>query len=227
PILEVRNIQRLRPSIRRVALAACIENPSFTTLRRVEQLSSDASDSQKPHFVPVFFLSLDPILIPTSDELESPSSDTWNRVACAATSLHAILSLIVAIKYPEAEEVGEYLWPRVWSWLHFIDGHKEHLPSPSPYPRPPTSGFSYLRPASLGQLTPPPFVRPPGSRPSSAKRGWPGLHPQKQSRFRRSSPSSETRGLSSVPWISRTHPSLRRLSTVPEERSMTWLALAP
>ncbi|KAJ7628165.1 hypothetical protein DFH06DRAFT_1480594 [Mycena polygramma] len=162
PILEVRNIQRLPPSIRRVALAACRENPSFTTLRRVEQLSDSASDSQKPYFVPVFFLSLDPTLIPTSDELESPRSDTWNRVACAATSLHAIFSLIVAIKYPEAEEVGEYLWPRVWSWLHFIDGHEEHLPSPSPISEATYVRFLIFASSISGSINSPTICSTPG-----------------------------------------------------------------
>ncbi|KAJ7617683.1 hypothetical protein DFH06DRAFT_1364393 [Mycena polygramma] len=116
-------------TFQRVALVACGENHSLADLQRLEHLSENAPDSQKPHFIPAFFASLDPSLIPTSDELESPQPGTWDRMACAVISLHTIFRLIVFVKHPDAQHVGVQLWPCVWSWLYFIHGHEEHLAS--------------------------------------------------------------------------------------------------
>ncbi|KAJ7624299.1 hypothetical protein DFH06DRAFT_1481622 [Mycena polygramma] len=126
PVVDVHNIQRLPLSIRRLALATCADDRSIADLRRLEKLYKSSSESQKVCFLPLFFISLDTMLIPTSDELETLQPVTRNRVACAAFCLDGIFQAAFVMDHPE--EAGTTLWPRVWPWLHFIDQHRGHLP---------------------------------------------------------------------------------------------------
>ncbi|KAJ7830517.1 hypothetical protein B0H14DRAFT_2807390, partial [Mycena olivaceomarginata] len=129
PAVEIRKLQRLPVSQRRVAMAACGSSRSFRNLKQVEMLFKKATDSEKTLFLPVFYINLDPAHIPTPGDLEYLQPDTRARIACASLALEALFDLInlVAKEYQEPDDIGPALWPRVWPWTFFMHEYRDYL----------------------------------------------------------------------------------------------------
>ncbi|KAJ7609888.1 hypothetical protein FB45DRAFT_1066450 [Roridomyces roridus] len=124
PVLQMKNIRRLPPSIRDIVSKAAGKSRTSTdvaTARRILDVHPSLSSSQRLAFLPVFFANLDPEKIPTSDDLDNPLRQPVTRedVLCALSSLDAVLNLTAP------EDVGPSLWPRVWAWFDFVHVHRD------------------------------------------------------------------------------------------------------
>lgn len=114
-----------------MALAACARDRSFEDLQRAEEALERASEEQKILFLPVFFIGLDPGLIPTAEELETLHFGTRQRLGCAVLSMNGIFSIF---RTPPSSDLGPTLWPPIFSWAFFIHIHRDHLPAVSMMP---------------------------------------------------------------------------------------------
>ncbi|KAJ7167094.1 hypothetical protein C8R46DRAFT_1351266 [Mycena filopes] len=124
PVLRRNNIQRLPPTIKRVALAACSPNRSLDNLERLSEYMVNASEEQKPCILPVLHFNLDPDDVPIENGFDpyTVSPTTTDAIGRAWSAFR----LLRAIEFPQG--VGIDLWPRVWRWTWFFHLFHEHLP---------------------------------------------------------------------------------------------------
>ncbi|KAJ7754401.1 hypothetical protein DFH07DRAFT_823194 [Mycena maculata] len=134
PTLSLVNLAQLGPSDRELATSAA--NGSLKSLRRVAELvATDHSPlhSRPDLFGPVFFANLDPLGIPSPDQLKSNSFPVDSPILRAVLSLKA-LSLRNAGKTRLllAPESFKDVWPRAWRWIQVLDQYREDLMDANP-----------------------------------------------------------------------------------------------
>ncbi|KAJ7670068.1 hypothetical protein DFH06DRAFT_1179929 [Mycena polygramma] len=125
PALRLDRLNRLPPSIRRAAQAACSATRSVDDFRRVQRYLETATEEQILFMLPVFYTNLDPAGVPDLDhyDTENPSADAEK---CIGRALLSLLCLYVT-KFPSS--IGPDIWPRVWPWIQFLYIYREHLPN--------------------------------------------------------------------------------------------------
>ncbi|KAJ6496199.1 hypothetical protein C8R45DRAFT_1132081 [Mycena sanguinolenta] len=132
PAVDIKNIKRLPGPqyffLKRVALAACSDSPSWDDFERAASLMQDGPASQKILYLPVFYTALDTAKIPSTEALESLGRNTAAPIAYAALSLQMIFLFAQSRNGSSQQELGSTFWPRVWAWTHFMHEHREHLP---------------------------------------------------------------------------------------------------
>ncbi|KAJ6454149.1 hypothetical protein C8R45DRAFT_1082833 [Mycena sanguinolenta] len=125
-VVDIKNLQRLPASQRRVALVACGRGRSLRDLQRVNTLMEEAPVGQRITFLPVFYNVLDPSQIPTSEDLESLNSDATERMLCAFASLPILFGLTMDLDF---DDLGYTLWARIWPWIYFFENYQEYFPA--------------------------------------------------------------------------------------------------
>ncbi|KAJ7670060.1 hypothetical protein DFH06DRAFT_1321079 [Mycena polygramma] len=125
PALRLDRLNRLPPSVRRAAQAACSATCSIDDIRRVQIYLETATEEQSLFMLPVFYINLNPATVPDLDhyDTENPSADAES---CIGRALVSLLSLY-AMKLPPG--IGPDIWPRVWPWIQFLHIYREHLPN--------------------------------------------------------------------------------------------------
>ncbi|KAJ7860701.1 hypothetical protein B0H14DRAFT_3863685 [Mycena olivaceomarginata] len=85
---------------------------------------------RKPHsdpalFLPVYYANLDPVGIPTAAGLDSWTMHV-SSINRALLSLQGTTQLWMAgFRWPDG--LLSELWPRIWSWVHFLDVYNETI----------------------------------------------------------------------------------------------------
>ncbi|KAJ7448663.1 hypothetical protein B0H11DRAFT_340181 [Mycena galericulata] len=87
PALRIRNLTRLPVSSKRVALAACLSDPTVEDINRFGALVDATPADKLAVFLPVHYKLLDPSRIPTAEQLESGSTDMLQTVETALQAL--------------------------------------------------------------------------------------------------------------------------------------------
>ncbi|KAJ7724316.1 hypothetical protein DFH07DRAFT_1004099 [Mycena maculata] len=84
-------------------------------------------DPELQFLLPALYLALDPVGIPTPDQLETmllaPHTTSFAFIDVITTSFHCLI--VIAGIPPEA---SLDLWPRAWKWFYFIHNHLELFP---------------------------------------------------------------------------------------------------
>ncbi|KAF8186137.1 hypothetical protein K438DRAFT_1973504 [Mycena galopus ATCC 62051] len=108
------------------------EQGSPQNLPRLAQMVPSMPVAQLRHLLPVLYANLDPVAVPTSDELETIVETVHydNSVQRAFLALDALAKLFGK----EAVPVDAYLplWPRVWPWIHLTETYAEQFPGSMP-----------------------------------------------------------------------------------------------
>ncbi|KAJ7629247.1 hypothetical protein DFH06DRAFT_1226206 [Mycena polygramma] len=123
PYLRLSSLNALPISVRRLALAACAADCSMNDIFRVSSAMDRAQDDGEGllKFLPVFYAFLDPLRIPTSDQLDAMSPSTSCVIEAAILALDAIFT-------PDTPpETRVDLWPRVWVWVDFLHTFRDNL----------------------------------------------------------------------------------------------------
>ncbi|KAJ6460080.1 hypothetical protein C8R47DRAFT_129873 [Mycena vitilis] len=128
PALRPENLSSLSPNLQRVASSIGIDR--FMGLSnnlgesQYQAMSFLASPATVLPLLPVWYQNLDPLGLPSPDDISTAQAlgRTIVTVAVALLSLQAIPALrnTPSGVYPE-------LWARVWSWIEFLHIHREHL----------------------------------------------------------------------------------------------------
>ncbi|KAF7350770.1 hypothetical protein MSAN_01638200 [Mycena sanguinolenta] len=118
-------LDRLPPSIRRVAKAACALDSSLEDANALVEILNNTTESNLGQFLPVFFAFLHPSLIPTSQDLDVAALSFRNvhRVHSAQQALNAVYRLEI----PAAAQSS--LLSRAFAWLQFFLMFEEYLPT--------------------------------------------------------------------------------------------------
>ncbi|KAJ7652388.1 hypothetical protein DFH06DRAFT_1206012, partial [Mycena polygramma] len=127
--LRLENLTSLSPKLKRAASMTLIDN--FVRLSNSLDASQlailVASPAQVLALLPVWYKNLDPLGLPTPDNIcDAEALDQKiDTVAVAEFSLQVIpvLRNTPSGVYPE-------LWARVWPWIEFMHIHREHLVAP-------------------------------------------------------------------------------------------------
>ncbi|KAJ7128806.1 hypothetical protein C8R43DRAFT_1210301 [Mycena crocata] len=106
---------------RRVANAVCAPRASAENIERFASLLKDLPSETSLDLLPVCYVLLDPVHIPSAEDLESPSLGTIRTITRAQVGLKGIL----AVQIPP--DVGAEVWPRFWSWIQFFLLFGEYL----------------------------------------------------------------------------------------------------
>ncbi|KAJ7827095.1 hypothetical protein B0H13DRAFT_1917808 [Mycena leptocephala] len=110
------------PPIHDIAAAACKDNRRFQDMKLAAALFDTLDGPQKATFLPIFFHNLDPVRIPSPEQLELFDRPARDDVSCAVLSLHLFFN-----NSPHLD-LGVSVWPRIWSWVNYIHIHWDHLP---------------------------------------------------------------------------------------------------
>ncbi|KAJ7151788.1 hypothetical protein C8R43DRAFT_950962 [Mycena crocata] len=116
PALRIQNLSILPISVRRLANAAA--EGSIKHLANLTTQVVQGNPSQSILLLPVFYTILDPVMIPTLDELDKEFSQTG--VVEATRRANICLGLLYQLRGIPSE-VFPLLWPRMWQWICFID----------------------------------------------------------------------------------------------------------
>ncbi|KAJ7635535.1 hypothetical protein DFH06DRAFT_1436084 [Mycena polygramma] len=120
PSLRLSDLDWLPLYPRRIAMAACAPHPSAANIERFAHCL-EANPQQAMDFLPVFYSLLDPVRIPTAEQLDSCSAGMISTVYAASTSIQALFSAKIS------PELGPDMWPRVWQWTEFLYTFREFL----------------------------------------------------------------------------------------------------
>ncbi|KAJ6459952.1 hypothetical protein C8R45DRAFT_542490 [Mycena sanguinolenta] len=116
PDLRLEKLARLPPDLRRIAKTAA--SGSLESLTRLERPVKEGPESRKLLFLPVFYANLDPDGIPGPDEVDT----TEPSPSVGSTLMRAFVSLQALESYPDLSlDLYPILWPRVWTWIDFLD----------------------------------------------------------------------------------------------------------
>ncbi|KAF7363101.1 MYND-type domain-containing protein [Mycena venus] len=87
--------------------------------------------------LPVFYVLLDPSLIPDTNNLEHVITTRTEvpSIDCAIISLDVLCS--AAMRSSVIQDAAPDLWPRVWPWVHFVHTFRQFLPGAASAFRPP------------------------------------------------------------------------------------------
>ncbi|KAJ7148324.1 hypothetical protein C8R46DRAFT_1044869 [Mycena filopes] len=107
-------------------MAACAVPSSMNDVLRLGEFMQNSTDDQLSKLVPVFYALLDPVRIPTSDQLEQASDATLFAVDAAMLGLDGIYGPGTPL-----DAAGD-LWPRVWAWVQFLDTFRNYIPGFTP-----------------------------------------------------------------------------------------------
>ncbi|KAJ7441532.1 hypothetical protein B0H11DRAFT_2204795 [Mycena galericulata] len=121
PALSLDNLKGLPLSSRRVIMAACTPDLSALDMERFASFMEKHPEHRLFDLLPVYYVFLDPARIPSATLLESSSHDTLCTVETALLSIEAMF----AIDSPP--EAGADLWPRLWTWIQFVQLFREFL----------------------------------------------------------------------------------------------------
>ncbi|KAJ7174195.1 hypothetical protein C8R43DRAFT_637556 [Mycena crocata] len=125
PDLASGNIFTLPISYKRFAGPAV--NGSLPDFRKLMDLLKRNPHSDPALFLPVYYANLNPALIPTAAELDS-WTDHVSPINRALLALEGTTQLWTAgYRWPEG--VLSDLWPRIWSWINFLDTFSQTIQS--------------------------------------------------------------------------------------------------
>ncbi|KAF7347034.1 MYND-type domain-containing protein [Mycena venus] len=116
--LGLENLKLLPVSVRRFANPA--SNGSLPDLERLVRMLEDKDDEEMyRNCLPVFYVNLDPVEIPTEDNL---TTDAVQRAILALDGLHEMTD------FDPDMSLHRDLWPRIWAWVVFLHAYRECLP---------------------------------------------------------------------------------------------------
>ncbi|KAJ7122268.1 hypothetical protein C8R44DRAFT_981457 [Mycena epipterygia] len=114
----------LPSAIRKTARAAV--NGSLDHLMDIQaQLQNGMPDAQATLLLPVFYVNLDPLDVPTADDLDVRVGPTSRVRTVIHKAVIALRGLYAVREIPI--EACENLWPRLWQWLRFLHTFHEQL----------------------------------------------------------------------------------------------------
>ncbi|KAJ7176053.1 hypothetical protein C8R43DRAFT_974873 [Mycena crocata] len=117
PSLRLENLLRLPPTTRRIARAAVNDSPS--NIFELHLLVAKKPESETVLFLPVVYLHLDPLGIPTDEQIDrNISGENRAAIVSALFSLMTLADLARSSFFSEA--LALEFWPRVWPWLEFL-----------------------------------------------------------------------------------------------------------
>ncbi|KAJ6453233.1 hypothetical protein C8R47DRAFT_248812 [Mycena vitilis] len=101
----------------------CAADCSMNDISRVNSAMEKVRDGEDGllKFLPVLYAFLDPLRIPTSDQLDAMSPFT----ACIIEA--AILALDGMFTPNTPQQTRADLWPRVWVWVDFLHTFRDNL----------------------------------------------------------------------------------------------------
>ncbi|KAJ7167093.1 hypothetical protein C8R46DRAFT_1351265 [Mycena filopes] len=128
PVLRLSKIQRLPPTIKRVALAACSPNRSLENLEQLREYMESASEEQHSCLAPVFYFNLDPQDTPNTNGFDpyTVPPATKGAIARAWSALTSLARVVIVATLPMG--IGVDLWPRISPWTRFFHLFYDHLP---------------------------------------------------------------------------------------------------
>ncbi|KAJ7504784.1 hypothetical protein B0H11DRAFT_1980772 [Mycena galericulata] len=108
----------------RRAYAAFDLSQSYEATQHLCTFLDTAPNEQALLFLPVFYANLDESRIPNSEQLDR----ILQTCGCHEIIIRPMLSIETLIKLPGIPVIAyRELWPRVWSWLHFLQTYHEVL----------------------------------------------------------------------------------------------------
>ncbi|KAF7342252.1 MYND-type domain-containing protein [Mycena venus] len=123
PELRLANLAELPIRYRRYASAAA--NGSLPDLWKLAALNAKNPCRERGLFLPIFYCNLDPAQIPSPSQLDSETAiDPNSSIARAIMSLDGIADLRQH-GYPWEDATAAELWPRIWSWIYFLNLYVE------------------------------------------------------------------------------------------------------
>ncbi|KAJ7190651.1 hypothetical protein GGX14DRAFT_482808 [Mycena pura] len=125
PSLRLANLSGLSGSLRRLAIGAV--RGSYDDIGALFDKLPYLPQSSLRLLGPVFYVTLDPADISTFHQLESSDASTVRtRLYAVLVSLLCITNLASRGAVPP--EALHDLWPRIWSWIEFIETFRDNLP---------------------------------------------------------------------------------------------------
>ncbi|KAJ7660261.1 hypothetical protein DFH06DRAFT_1194130 [Mycena polygramma] len=122
--LHVRNVSKLKGSIRPIAEAAAAR--SLQDLARLQSLAPELPNTQAVLLLPVVVANLDPSRIPAPHELDNLSTTSpMLQIDCAVVAL----LIFGQINHPTPMGACLDIWSHVWPWIDFVHIYWDALPA--------------------------------------------------------------------------------------------------
>ncbi|KAJ7123985.1 hypothetical protein C8R43DRAFT_1031501 [Mycena crocata] len=120
PSLRIEALSRLPGTLyRRTAIAAARgSRMDFYALQ--EDFQRRPAAAQTVELLPVFYVYLDPTVIPLPEELDTMDANVFARLVSKLDTAVKALVNIRAIVRKISEPVALDLWPRLWLWMEFL-----------------------------------------------------------------------------------------------------------
>ncbi|KAJ7871056.1 hypothetical protein B0H13DRAFT_2669752 [Mycena leptocephala] len=120
PALELDNLNRFPPSMRKAVRDACSATCTARDIRRVRSYMASATNERKDMLLPMVYANLDPASIPDKDKMDydAPLPEVEDLMVRAQLCLESLY----AIEF--TNDIGPDIWPRVWPWVQFLDTYR-------------------------------------------------------------------------------------------------------
>ncbi|KAF7344965.1 MYND-type domain-containing protein [Mycena venus] len=127
--LHVRNVTKLPSPFRSIALAA--SKGSVQDLEKMSMALTYPLLRDQPSacwLLPVFYIHLDPSIIPTPDAVDAMVASAA-RLPCIDAACVALKALGNFVEMPVFPlDASPDLWLRIWPWMRFLHTYWEHIP---------------------------------------------------------------------------------------------------
>ncbi|KAJ7057661.1 hypothetical protein C8F01DRAFT_1371777 [Mycena amicta] len=122
---DPKNLDQLPVALKKLAVVAGEKDCPDAKMSAFVSLWASSTSKRRALFLPVFWMLLDPELIPRSNDLDNPSDSTTRVIR------HAMMSLPKVYATEMSPAAIKAIWPRVLAWVDFAQTYFDSFPADS------------------------------------------------------------------------------------------------